>query len=199
MSTGKTPGKKMYDHTKYKPFPPIGLKDRTWPDKVITKAPTWCSVDLRDGNQALIEPMSVSQKKLMFSLLVDVGFKEIEVGFPAASQPDFDFVRYLVEEPRQRWAHRQLSAGVAIRTLQHTFYDGRQLIRTEELAETLRVDLQGELLMLTSASSRVEIEAELGAFLDPTDVKGVAREVPTIPLSGRKPRPLTAQQHELQR
>ena len=92
--------KKRYDHTKYKPFQPVGLKDRTWPDKVITKAPTWCSVDLRDGNQALIEPMSVAQKKLMFSLLVDVGFKEIEVGFPAASQPDFDFVRYLVEEKK---------------------------------------------------------------------------------------------------
>ena len=88
----------MNGYTKYKPFPVIGLKDRTWPDKVITKAPIWCSVDLRDGNQALIEPMSVAQKKLMFSLLVDVGFKEIEVGFPAASQPDFDFVRYLVEE-----------------------------------------------------------------------------------------------------
>ncbi len=98
MSTTKTPGKKMYDHTKYKPFRPIGLKDRTWPDKVITKAPVWCSVDLRDGNQALIEPMSVAQKKLMFGLLLDVGFKEIEVGFPAASQPDFDFVRHLVEE-----------------------------------------------------------------------------------------------------
>src|SRR5690606_10188767 len=87
-----------YNHRKYKPFQPIALKDRTWPDKVITKAPTWCSVDLRDGNQALIEPMSVAQKKLMFSLLVDIGFKEIEVGFPAASQPDFDFVRYLIEE-----------------------------------------------------------------------------------------------------
>ena len=87
-----------YDYRKYKPFAAISLKDRTWPDQVITTAPIWCSVDLRDGNQALIEPMSVAQKKLMFSLLVDVGFKEIEVGFPAASQPDFDFVRYLVEE-----------------------------------------------------------------------------------------------------
>ena len=87
-----------YNHTKYKPFQKIDLKDRTWPDKVITEAPTWCSVDLRDGNQALIEPMSVAQKKLMFGLLVDIGFKEIEVGFPAASQPDFDFVRYLIEE-----------------------------------------------------------------------------------------------------
>ena len=87
-----------FDHTKYKPFRPIGLKDRTWPDEVITEAPTWCSVDLRDGNQALIEPMTVSQKKKMFELLVEVGFKEIEVGFPAASQPDFDFVRTLIEE-----------------------------------------------------------------------------------------------------
>ncbi|MDG1179574.1 MAG: 2-isopropylmalate synthase [Gammaproteobacteria bacterium] len=88
----------MFDHTKYKPFTTIDIKDRTWPDRVISEAPRWCSVDLRDGNQALIEPMSVEQKKKMFALLVEVGFKEIEVGFPAASQPDFDFVRYLIEE-----------------------------------------------------------------------------------------------------
>jgi 2-isopropylmalate synthase len=89
---------KRYDPSKYKAFTRVALPDRTWPDKVITQAPTWCSVDLRDGNQALIEPMSVAQKKKMFALLVDVGFKEIEVGFPAASQPDFDFVRWLIEE-----------------------------------------------------------------------------------------------------
>ena len=88
----------MFDHTKYKPVQAIDIKDRTWPDQLITEAPTWCSVDLRDGNQALIEPMSVAQKKKMFELLVEVGFKEIEVGFPAASQPDFDFVRSLIEE-----------------------------------------------------------------------------------------------------
>ena len=87
-----------FDHRKYRAFPPINLKDRTWPDKVITAAPTWCSVDLRDGNQALIEPMNVGQKMQMFKLLVQVGFKEIEVGFPAASQPDFDFVRRLIDE-----------------------------------------------------------------------------------------------------
>ena len=87
-----------FDYRKYKPFPQIDINNRTWPDKVITKAPIWCSVDLRDGNQALIEPMSVKQKKRMFDLLVEVGFKEIEVGFPAASQPDFDFVRSLIEE-----------------------------------------------------------------------------------------------------
>ena len=89
-----------FDHRKYKPFQPVPIKDRTWPDRRITRAPQWCSVDLRDGNQALIEPMSVAQKSRMFELLVEVGFKQIEVGFPAASQPDFDFVRSLVEGGR---------------------------------------------------------------------------------------------------
>ena len=90
----------MFDHTKYQPFQTVDIKDRTWPNQVISEAPRWCSVDLRDGNQALIEPMSVAQKKKMFELLVAVGFKEIEVGFPAASAPDFDFVRSLIEEGR---------------------------------------------------------------------------------------------------
>ena len=87
-----------FDHTKYTPFKPVAITNRTWPDKAITKAPIWSSVDLRDGNQALVEPMTVEQKKQFFALLVDVGFKEIEVGFPAASQLDFDFVRWLIEE-----------------------------------------------------------------------------------------------------
>ncbi|MFL2840692.1 MAG: 2-isopropylmalate synthase [Pseudohongiellaceae bacterium] len=87
-----------YNHAKYNAFQPVQLPDRSWPNKVINKAPIWCSVDLRDGNQALIEPMSVAQKKKLFALLVEIGFKEIEIGFPAASQPDFDFVRWLIEE-----------------------------------------------------------------------------------------------------
>jgi 2-isopropylmalate synthase len=87
-----------YNHRKYRPFPPVGKRARRWPDRVIEQAPEWCSVDLRDGNQALIEPMNPSQKLAMFQLLVDVGFKQIEVGFPAASQPDFDFVRQLIEQ-----------------------------------------------------------------------------------------------------
>jgi len=87
-----------FDHSKYLPYAPVGLTNRTWPDQVIESAPTWCSVDLRDGNQALIEPMNVAQKLQMFKQLVKVGFKEIEVGFPAASQPDFDFVRVLIED-----------------------------------------------------------------------------------------------------
>tara|TARA_B100000767_G_scaffold274412_1_gene307318 strand:+ start:1839 stop:3497 length:1659 start_codon:yes stop_codon:yes gene_type:complete len=87
-----------FDHRKYAPHLPVQLTDRTWPDQVIRHAPSWCSVDLRDGNQALIEPMTVAQKLQLFDLLVKVGFKEIEVGFPAASQTDFDFVRCLIEQ-----------------------------------------------------------------------------------------------------
>ena len=82
---------------KYSAFPTIGLHDRTWPERVITNAPVWCSVDLRDGNQALIDPMSPARKRAMFEFVVRMGFKEIEVGFPSASQTDFDFVRELVE------------------------------------------------------------------------------------------------------
>jgi 2-isopropylmalate synthase len=85
-------------YQRYTAFPPVGLTDRTWPDQVISKAPQWCSVDLRDGNQALIEPMDSERKLRMFRLLVDMGYKEIEVGFPAASQTDFDFIRVLVEQ-----------------------------------------------------------------------------------------------------
>jgi 2-isopropylmalate synthase len=83
---------------KYRPFTPIDLPNRQWPSKTITKAPIWCSVDLRDGNQALVEPMGPERKRRMFDTLVRLGFKEIEVGFPAASQTDFDFVRQLVED-----------------------------------------------------------------------------------------------------
>jgi 2-isopropylmalate synthase len=87
-----------YDHTKYKVFQTVDKADRRWPNRTIQQAPQWCSVDLRDGNQALIEPMTPTQKLRMFEMLVSVGFKQIEVGFPAASQLDFDFVRKLIEE-----------------------------------------------------------------------------------------------------
>ncbi len=83
---------------KYQSFPQVQLPDRTWPDVVTTVAPLWCSVDLRDGNQALIEPMDPERKRMMFDKLVEVGFKEIEVGFPAASDTDFEFVRQIIEE-----------------------------------------------------------------------------------------------------
>lgn len=84
--------------TKYRPFPQINLADRTWPNQTITKAPIWLSTDLRDGNQALIEPMNIERKLRLFQMLIDIGFKEIEVGFPAASQTEFDFIRYLIEQ-----------------------------------------------------------------------------------------------------
>ena len=84
--------------TKYRPFQPIPLPDRQWPSKTITKAPIWCSVDLRDGNQALVEPMGPERKLRMFRTLVKMGYKEIEIGFPSASQTDFDFCRQLIEE-----------------------------------------------------------------------------------------------------
>ncbi len=84
--------------SKYKAFEPIHLKDRSWPDAVLTQAPIWCSVDLRDGNQALIEPMDIPRKLKMFQTLVRIGFKEIEVGFPSASQTEFDFLRRLIDE-----------------------------------------------------------------------------------------------------
>lgn len=88
----------MNPNGKYRPFSPVPIKNRTWPDKTITKAPLWCSVDLRDGNQALVNPMSVEQKLEFFDILVKVGFKEIEVGFPSASDTEFNFMRRLIEE-----------------------------------------------------------------------------------------------------
>jgi len=87
-----------FDFRKYRPFPRIERPDRRWPNRAIERAPAWCAVDLRDGNQALVRPMNVEQKKRLFRLLVDIGVKEIEVGFPSASQPDFDFVRAIIEE-----------------------------------------------------------------------------------------------------
>ena len=83
---------------RYAPFIPVDLTDRTWPTKRIESAPKWCSVDLRDGNQALIDPMDSTRKLAMFKLLVEMGYKEIEVGFPSASQTDFDFVRKIIED-----------------------------------------------------------------------------------------------------
>jgi 2-isopropylmalate synthase len=85
-------------HQRYEPFVPVVLDDRTWPARSITQAPRWCAVDLRDGNQALIDPMSPTRKRAMFDLLVGMGYKEIEVGFPSASQTDFDFVRQLIDD-----------------------------------------------------------------------------------------------------
>ena len=95
---------------KYRLFPAIPLADRQWPNNTITAPPVWCSVDLRDGNQALIEPMGHERKMRMFNALLSMGFKEIEVGFPSASQTDFDFVRFLID-------NRKIPDGVTIQVL----------------------------------------------------------------------------------
>jgi 2-isopropylmalate synthase len=105
-----TTGAKRMPFHKYRRFEPVQLPDRQWPNRVIERAPRWCSVDLRDGNQALIDPMTVAEKLALWDLLLDIGFKEIEVGFPAASQPDFDFIRRIIDEGR-------IPEGVAIQVL----------------------------------------------------------------------------------
>ncbi|MGD8907919.1 MAG: 2-isopropylmalate synthase [Chromatiales bacterium] len=101
---------KQFDHRKYRPTQSMPLPDRQWPNNTLTQAPIWASVDLRDGNQALLEPMDVAQKRELWKLLLDIGVKEIEVGFPAASQPDYDFVRWLIEE-------KQIPEDVTIQVL----------------------------------------------------------------------------------
>ncbi len=112
MSKHHIPGRAVgaMPYAKYKAFQPIDLPDRQWPGRVLTEAPRWCSVDLRDGNQALIDPMNVDEKLRLWDLLLDIGFAEIEVGFPAASQPDFDFIRRIIDEKR-------IPDGVSIQVL----------------------------------------------------------------------------------
>ena len=89
-----------FDHRKYRAFQPIIKTYRRWPDRMITEAPQWCSVDLRDGNQALVEPMNAEQKLRLWELLISIGFTQVEVGFPSASSHDFAFLRKLIEENR---------------------------------------------------------------------------------------------------
>src|SRR5437870_5857629 len=100
MLKNKTPAMLKNPSTKYRPFPPVHLPERQWPGRTMTRATIWCSVDLRDGNQALAVPMNVSQKLELFQMLVKCGFKEIEVGFPSASNTEFTFNRRLIEENR---------------------------------------------------------------------------------------------------
>jgi 2-isopropylmalate synthase len=101
---------------KYRPFPPVSLPDRQWPDRTITHAPIWCSVDLRDGNQALPQPMSVEEKLEFFDLLCEVGFKQIEVGFPSAADTEFNFLRRLIDEDR---IPADVTVQVLVQTREH--------------------------------------------------------------------------------
>jgi len=147
----------FYNFRKYRPFPPVAKRARRWPDQVIEHAPEWCSVDLRDGNQALIEPMNPSQKMAMFQLLVDVGFKQIEVGFPAASQTDFDFVRQLIEQDlvpgdvtiqvltqaREPLIARSFEALKGARRAIMHLYNSTSTVQREQVFKMSRVEIKG--------------------------------------------------------
>ncbi len=148
----------MPNHT-YPPFEPIWLPDRRWPGRVIERAPTWCSVDLRDGNQALIEPMSVERKRRMFDALIGVGFKEIEVGFPSASQTEFDFVRELIEKGR-------IPEDVTIQVL--TQARDALIHRT---FESIR-DARRAIVHLYNSTSELQRRVVFG--LDPAGIVGIA-------------------------
>jgi 2-isopropylmalate synthase len=145
---------------RYQPFPPVQLPDRTWPEQVIDRAPQWCSVDLRDGNQALIEPMDADRKLRMFRLLVQLGYKEIEVGFPAASSTDFDFIRLLVEQDL-------VPADVTIQVLTQA--------REELIERTVQslVDFKGTALIhLYNSTSTLQRRVVFG--LDKDGIKDIA-------------------------
>jgi 2-isopropylmalate synthase len=144
---------------KYTPFPPVSLPDRQWPNRVHTRAPIWCSVDLRDGNQALAQPMSVEEKLEFFALLVAVGFKQIEVGFPSASQIEFDFCRRLIEENR-------VPADVSLQILCQCRED--LIVRS---LEALR-GAKNIIFHLYNSTSPKQREYVFGASRD--DIKGIA-------------------------
>jgi 2-isopropylmalate synthase len=150
----------MPQAARYAAFPPIDLPDRTWPSKVITAPPQWCSVDLRDGNQALIDPMDGDRKRRMFELLVQLGYNEIEVGFPAASQTDFDFIRRLVEDDL-------VPDGVTIQVLTQA---------REELIERTCQSLEGfrgsSLIHLYNSTSTLQRRVVFG--LDRDGIKDIA-------------------------
>lgn len=148
-----------FDHRKYQPFSPVHKTDRRWPDQTIQQAPRWCSVDLRDGNQALIEPMNPEQKLALFTLLVEVGFKEIEVGFPSASQTDFDFVRHIIE-------HKLIPDDVTIQVL--TQAREELIIRSFEALKGAK----RAIVHLYNSTSTVQREQVFG--LDKPAIKAIA-------------------------
>jgi 2-isopropylmalate synthase len=150
-----------FDHRKYRPTPSVPLRQRQWPERTIESAPRWASVDLRDGNQALLEPMSVAQKKRLWSLLLKLGFKEIEIGFPSASQADFDFVRELIEK-------QQIPDDVTVQVL----VPAREplIARTFEALRGVR----RAIVHVYNSTSKVQRERVFGK--DRTAIKAIARQ-----------------------
>ncbi len=151
---------KAFNHQKYRPAPAIPMRRRCWPDAAVTQAPRWVSVDLRDGNQALLEPMNVAQKRRLWALLVKLGFKEIEVGFPSASQPDYDFVRWLIEE-------NQILADVTVQVLVQARED--LIVRSFEALRGVR----RAVMHVYNSTSTVQRERVFG--LDRDGVAAIAR------------------------
>lgn len=151
---------KAFNHQKYRPAPAIPMHRRCWPDAAVTQAPRWVSVDLRDGNQALLEPMNVAQKRRLWALLVKLGFKEIEVGFPSASQPDYDFVRWLIEE-------NQIPADVTVQVLVQARED--LIVRSFEALRGVR----RAVMHVYNSTSTVQRERVFG--LDRDGIAAIAR------------------------
>ena len=152
---------KAFDHNKYKANPIAAIGNRQWPNRTITKAPRWASVDLRDGNQALLEPMNVGQKRRLWALLVKLGFKEIEVGFPSASKPDYDFVRWLIEE-------NQIPEDVNVQVLVQARED--LIVRTYEALKGIK----RATVHFYNSTSTVQRERVFG--LDKAGVTDIARK-----------------------
>ena len=151
---------KSFDHRKYRPAPTVPMAARQWPNRTITQAPRWASVDLRDGNQALLEPMDVGQKRQLWALLVKLGFKEIEVGFPSASKPDFDFVRWLIEA-------KQIPSDVTVQVLVQARED--LIIRTFEALKGAR----RAIVHVYNSTSTVQRERVFG--MDRDGIAAIAR------------------------
>jgi 2-isopropylmalate synthase len=175
--------------TKFRPFPPVALPNRQWPNRTLTRAPIWCSVDLRDGNQALAQPMSVDEKIEYFEMLVKIGFKEIEVGFPSASQIEFDFCRRLIEENRipddvaiqilcqcrEDLITRSLEALRGAKNVIFHLYNStspaqRRYVFNAQRSDIVRIATQAvsflkeEMVPLTSAGTRIRLEYSPESF-----------------------------------
>lgn len=150
-----------FDHRKYSPAPTIDMTNRQWPNRTLEKAPVWASVDLRDGNQALLEPMSVAQKKSMWALLVKMGFKEIEIGFPSASQQEFEFTRWLIEENQ---IPRDVTVQVLVQAREHL------IRRTFEALE----DVHRAIVHVYNSTSTVQRDRVFGK--DQDAIKAIAVE-----------------------
>ena len=161
----------VFSHRKYQPFAPVVKPDRRWPDQVINKAPQWCSVDLRDGNQALVEPMNAAQKLRLWEQLVAVGFKTIEVGFPSASSHDFDFLRKLIEEDRipedvtvqvlvQARAELITKTFEALKGAKKAVVHFYNSTSTVQRRDVFKLDRQGIIDIAVSGAELVKAEAE---------------------------------------